>query len=240
MPTFSPTSYGALSRMMCVDLGNVLLAFTACQWRSQENETYPLWLVLYRGPDKALGPSKPLYYSAFQYHNLGNLFRLAVVPNEYLLRRSKQLGPREFHIALWHITPKNTSPVPVALRHTRIPTPFRMTWETLRDSFGTFEHGWSLESAPSIPLNWTGTLPVAFHFRYHKFDGNFKAWFVLGLCPSEPGQHYASLYFHSSNQSPQSEQYLAHDCEWDHVSKWPEGCIVESSTRRKIPNGTRP
>ena len=222
---------------MCIDFGNVLLAYTACQWHTKESGTCSLWLVLYRSPDKALDPSRPLYYNAFQYRILSDLFRIAVIPDKYLLRKSKRLGQREFHIALWHTTPKNTSPVPVALGHTRIPTPFRMTWETLHESFGPYEGSWTLENAPSIPLNWTGTPPIAFHFKHHKSYGDFKAWFVLGLCPSEPGQHFASLYFHPSNQSPQSEQYLTHDCEWDHISRWPEGCTVERRTNHKTPDG---
>ncbi|TBU27926.1 heterokaryon incompatibility protein-domain-containing protein [Dichomitus squalens] len=226
VPTFAATPYGCLSRLVCVQLGHITLASLACQWdQTPRSEQLSLWLVLQRCADTSLDNLGPLYHTGSQ--RLGAVSRRIVgIPENLHPWKRQKIRQQEIHIALWHTTPKDTSPpIPVALEHKRFQTPFHITHDALRN---TFLEPWRLHHAPPVPYNWPGTPPIAFHFI--RDDLRIGVQFIIGLCLTEPGQHFASFHFYRSDLIPAQDDLLAaHDCRWDHISKWPEGLQGQGS-----------
>ncbi|TBU27931.1 heterokaryon incompatibility protein-domain-containing protein [Dichomitus squalens] len=226
IPTFTMTPYGCLSHLVCFDVGELTLAWTACHWDGG-GKALPLWLPLLRCPDPPPDESRPLYHCGYG-HGLEDR-RLVVIRDTDWPSQSVDFHRQEFHIALWHTTPKTTSsPIPVALEHERIRTPFRITWEFLSDMLGLAPRTkCNLDTVPIVRFDWDGHIPIAFHASFDNYPGGVilsGIWLVFGVCDSvQPGQHFARYYDHPSHESPSPDEYLTHSCEWDHISTWPEG-----------------
>ncbi|TBU51594.1 heterokaryon incompatibility protein-domain-containing protein [Dichomitus squalens] len=235
VPACTMTPYGCLSRLVCFDRGELTLAWTACHFQDEDTvETLSLWLILQRCPDPPPHDAKPLYHCGNKYARLAAIRLDTHRPSD----PSFGLRSEELYIALWHTTPKRTAyPIPVALEHERIRTPFRITADSLRRAFWTADERINLDSVPTVRFDWDGHVPIAFHLSFSSGRGSVKKglWLVLGVCDSvQPGQHYASFHPHPAEESPSADEYLTHSCEWDHISTWPEG-----QDDRGRPDGSR-
>lgn len=217
------TPYGCLSRLVCVDVGPLTLARTGCQWYGAKGEALSLWLVLQRCPDPPPDELRPLYHCGFRCTRDDQVFRLVAISEAVRVWTISPPSSQELYITLWHTTREAVewSPVPLALEHERIPTPFRLNKRALAMIFWH----WKLGSVPRVRFDWDGTEPIAFSFsRSDRPGGELLLWFVLGVCRLEGRrEHYARLYSHPARESHSPAQYLAHSCERDHISTWLKG-----------------
>ena len=216
VPTFTITPFGCLARLHCINWGELTLAWIACKTDVGDKTDF-LWLILQRCSNVFPDGSTPLHRYGFRPEEDVYPSRLASLSKFSSAWPLSNLHPREVYISLWDDSPPNTSlAFPAVLGDKRVPTPFRFTARSLKDAF----RGGFLESTPKVSYNWDGTNPIAFHLLEQAKQGT---WFVLGVCTVEPGQHYASFYFHKANHVSSPNDYLTHHCEWDHISTWPEG-----------------
>ncbi|KAI1791123.1 hypothetical protein LXA43DRAFT_841956, partial [Ganoderma leucocontextum] len=237
MPTFTITPYGCLATVVCFQVGRWILVRLACRWAESHGDAHAsqskstslsLWLILSSCPH-AIQAWHTLYHTGMNDHHRVVALRDSDLPSDV------SLVPKTIYIALWHTTLGTTSnalSMPKALEHKYIRTPFRMTMESLVKAFPS----WTLASTPMVPFDWSGFSPIVFLLRHrYSNDSKIELRFVLGRCSrrgdassrSNLDNHFASFYFHDTTAAATSHpawlgDYLAHSCEWDHVSAWPE------------------
>ncbi|TBU31071.1 hypothetical protein BD311DRAFT_657634, partial [Dichomitus squalens] len=133
IPTFTITPYGCLARIACFRTGDCLLANLGCQWwngvlSTDDSWPVPVWLPLTPCPD-AQDKSRPLYHTDF-FHPRVVAFHLHKNQLE-----AHKLEWQEIYIALWHTTPKPTSPsIPIDAEY-HSDARFRFPWEAIQKAF---------------------------------------------------------------------------------------------------------
>ena len=134
----------------------------------------------------------------------------------------------EIYIALWHTTPKPTSPSISREEEYHSDARFHFPWEAIQQSFPDWiakkvvERWGVVYTPPQAPLSAVLLLSNPYQAR--------SVYIVLGQCTKErhvtsqrSGRHFVSLYFHRLGSAPSPDDYLEHICEWDHINTWPAG-----------------